>query len=144
MLAPLTAVCLAAAAHAYQIPQSYLYAILAMEGGQVGQAVPNRNGTTDLGPFQINTSWEVAIARYWRLPVEEAVIRVRDDGCANAVIASAILRGLTLRAKGDLVKALGLYHSRSYAIAASYREKALRFVGILVPPGGDYVDGHQE
>ena len=55
-LAPLTAACLATAAHAYHLPEIYLYAIVQTEGGRVGQAVHNTNGTDDLGPFQINTS----------------------------------------------------------------------------------------
>jgi hypothetical protein len=123
MLAPLTAVCLAAAAQAYRIPQDYLYAILAVEGGRVGAAVINKNGTHDLGPFQINTSWGNAIARYWRLPVEEALNRVRDDGCANALIAAAILRGCANETRDDMVAALGLYHSHSQGLAQPYREK---------------------
>jgi len=39
LLAPLTAACLATAAHAYHLPETYLYAIMRTEGGQVGQAV---------------------------------------------------------------------------------------------------------
>jgi hypothetical protein len=125
MLAPLTAVCLAAAAHAYKIPQSYLYAVLAVEGGRVGEAVLDKNGTSDLGPFQINTSWGIAIARYWRLPVEEALILIRDDGCANAVVATAILRRCADESGGDMAAAVGLYHSHSARLAEQYRAKAL-------------------
>jgi hypothetical protein len=123
MLAALTGACLAAAAHAYQIPERDLYAILAVEGGRVGEAVFNKNGTHDLGPFQINTSWGNAIARYWRLPVEKALNRVRDDGCANALIAAAILRGCANETRDDMVAALGLYHSHSPGLAQPYREK---------------------
>jgi hypothetical protein len=123
VLAPLTALCVAAAAHAYQIPKGYLDAILAVEGGRVGEAVLNKNGTRDLGPFQINTSWGTAIAQYWRLPVEDALIRVRDDGCANALIAAAILRGCANETRDDMVAAVGLYHSHSPGLAQSYREK---------------------
>ncbi len=125
MLAPLTAVCLAAAAHAYQIPQRYLYAILAVEGGRVGEAVHDKNGTSDLGPFQINTSWGIAIAHYWRLPIEAALIRVRDDGCANALVATAILRRCANETGGDLTTAVGLYHSHSARLAERYRAQAL-------------------
>lgn len=135
MLAPLTAACLAAAAHAYQIPESYLYAILAVEGGRVGEAVSNRNGTSDLGPFQINTSWGDAIARYWRLPVSEALSRVRDDGCANALIATAILKRDENETAGDMVAALGLYHAHSPTLARRYKAKVLFALGHLKAPG---------
>lgn len=125
MLTPLTAVCLAAAAHAYQIPEKVLYAILAVEAGRVGEAVPNPNGTHDLGPFQINTAWGQAVARYLAAPVEQALERVRDDGCANAIVAAAILKGCASETRGDLMAAVGLYHSHSDRLAKQYQAKAL-------------------
>jgi hypothetical protein len=125
MLAPLTAACIATAAGAYRIPESSLYAILAIEGGRVGQSVPDKNGTSDLGPFQINTRWGGSLALYWNLPVSEALERVRDDGCANAVAASAILKGVLNEAHGDFATALGLYHSHSRELGESYRQKVI-------------------
>jgi hypothetical protein len=133
MLAPLTAVCLAAAAHAYQIPEHYLYRILAVEGGRVGQAVADRNGTQDLGPFQVNSTWEETIARYWHMPINEALDRVRDDGCANVIIATAILRSCANEAQGDMTAAIGLYHSHSERLAEQYRAKALAALGSMIP-----------
>jgi hypothetical protein len=126
MLAPLTAICLAAAAHAYQIPQDYLYAMLVVEGGRVGEAIADRNGTQDLGPFQVNSVWGPAIGRYWKLSVPQALDRVRDDGCANAVIASAILRKCLIEARGDYPKAIGFYHSHSAPLSIRYRDSVLR------------------
>lgn len=128
MLAPLTAACLTAAAYAYQIPESYLYAILATEGGKVGQAIVNRNGTKDLGPFQINSIWGPVIGRFWGISAEDALVHVRDDGCASAVVAAAILRQCTTDARGDLPKALGLYHSPRPELAKRYREKVMAAV----------------
>jgi len=122
LLAPLTAFCLAASAHAYHLPEVYLHAILKTEGGQVGQQVRNTNGTYDLGPFQINTVWGPAIGRYWHIPATRALERVRDDGCANALIASAILKKMLIETKGDFPKAIGYYHSHTAALAASYRD----------------------
>jgi soluble lytic murein transglycosylase-like protein len=125
ILVALTAACIATAARAYEVPETYLYAILATEGGHVGQAVSNKNGTSDLGPFQINTSWGQALAHFWNLPTTEVLDRVRDDGCVNAIAASAILKGVLNQARGDLPMALGLYHSHSTKLAESYREKVL-------------------
>jgi hypothetical protein len=125
MLAPLTAVCLTAASQAYQIPPNYLYSILTTEGGRVGEATLNRNGTEDLGPFQINSAWGPAAGKYWHISVPQAIVRVRDDGCANALIASAILRKFLIETRGDLPKAIGFYHSHSEAKAASYRTAVL-------------------
>jgi hypothetical protein len=124
-LAPLTAACLSVAAHAYHLPETHLYAILMTEGGHVGQAVLNKNGTYDLGPFQINTVWGPAIGRYWHVSVPRALEHVRDDGCANAMIASAILKKLLIETRGDFPKAIGFYHSHTAALAATYRNAVL-------------------
>jgi hypothetical protein len=131
-LAPLTAACLAAAAHSYHLPETYLYAILRTEGGRVGQAVHNTNGTDDLGPFQINTAWGPAIGRYWHVSVPRALEHVRDDGCANAIIASAILKKMLIETRGDFPKAIGFYHSHTPARAASYRDAVLDVAAKLV------------
>jgi hypothetical protein len=125
LLAPLTAACLATAAHAYHLPEIYLYSIMRTEGGKVGQAVLNTNGTYDLGPFQINTSWGPAIGRYWRVSVPTALQYVRDNGCANALIASAILKKMLIETKGDFPKAIGYYHSHTPALAGQYRNMVL-------------------
>jgi hypothetical protein len=107
----------------YQFPSINLYAILAAEGGRVGQAVEDKNGTSDLGPFQINTRWRVSTA--------EALALVRDDGCANAIAAAAILKRAVNEAHGDLPAALGLYHSHSPELAESYRNRILLFAANL-------------
>jgi len=122
------------AAHNYQVPPVYLYAILKTEGGRVGQAVRNTNGTYDLGPFQINSAWGPAIGRFWRIPVPQALERVRDNGCANAVIASAIMRKYLVETKGDYPKAIGFYHSHTTALAASYRKAVLDTAATLLRP----------
>lgn len=125
MLVPLTAVCLAAAAHAYHLPPVYLQAILTTEGGHVGQAVQNKNGTFDLGPFQINSAWGPAIGQYWHVTAQRGLQHVRDNGCANAMIASAILKKYVLEAKGDFPKAIGFYHSHTKELAETYRTSVI-------------------
>jgi hypothetical protein len=132
----LTAACLAAAAHSYQLPPVYLYAILKTEGGQVGQAVHNTNGTWDLGPFQINSAWGPAISQYWHIPVLDALLWVRDNGCANATIAAAILKKYLNETKGNYPKAIGYYHSHTEALAAVYRKAVLNTAASLLHPAG--------
>lgn len=135
VLAPLTAACIAAAAHSYQLPPAYMFAILKTEGGHVGQQVRNTNGTYDLGPFQINTSWGPAIASFWHIPLAQAIAHVRDNGCANAVIATAILKKYLIESKGDYAKAIGYYHSHTEALASVYRKAVLDTVASFGKPG---------
>ncbi len=54
-LRPLTADCVLDAARISGMPVAALFAILATEGGKTGEALSNRNGTWDIGPFQVNT-----------------------------------------------------------------------------------------
>jgi Transglycosylase SLT domain len=124
-LIALTSACIAIAARAYQLPPIYLYAILAAERGHVGQAVENKNGSSDLGPFQINTQWGPALGRYWGVSNAEALARIRDDGCANAIAAAAVLKGFVNESNGDMPTALGFFHSHSINLAQVYREHVL-------------------
>ena len=116
MLVPLTAACLMAAAQSYAVPAESLYSVLRVEGGWIGLAKPNlrRDGTVrseDLGPFQINTAWLSTFSSYWRLPSQSSVYALlRDDGCAGAYAASAILRYHWQRT-GSLDRAVGYYHT---------------------------------
>ena len=131
MLVPLTAACLMAAAQSYAVPAESLYSVLRVEGGWVGLAKPNlrKDGTVrseDLGPFQINTAWLSTFTSYWRLHSQASVYALlRDDGCAGAYAASAILR-YHWQQTGSLDKAVGFYHTGPKgdpAAMASYLSK---------------------
>jgi len=123
MIAPLTAACIAAVATAYDVPAATLWTLLAQEGGHVGQVVHNTNGTVDIGPFQINSIWVHGFAVAWREPSDEsAFAHLRDRGCWNAAAAAAIMR-IELDATGDLMEAIGRYHSARPELALPYIEK---------------------
>jgi hypothetical protein len=49
--------CINAAAIQYHIPAKLIISILNVERGETGLAQRNKNGSYDLGPMQINTSW---------------------------------------------------------------------------------------
>lgn len=104
---PLTADCVLDAAHASGMPVAALFAILATEGGKTGEAVNNKNGTWDMGPFQINTTHVNELAAMGVAP--ETVLR---DGRVNAYAAAWLLRK-EYRRTGDLWQAIGAYHSRT-------------------------------
>ncbi len=54
---PVTVDCIDRAALDQQVPREILYAIGVVEGGKVGDIVYNKNGSYDLGVFQINSHW---------------------------------------------------------------------------------------
>lgn len=101
-----------------------LWALRDQEAGWLGAQVANSNGTHDLGPLQINSSW---VPRLGKLTGRaEPVIRawLAGDACFNVRAARWIfLSGLA--ASGDYWKAVGMYHSptlwrqRRYALSVA-------------------------
>ena len=75
---PVTIECVAEVSRRYQIPVALLGGVLAQERGRLGQSSPNKNGTWDMGPMQVNRSWLKFFAPYG---VTEH--RLKHDGCAN-------------------------------------------------------------
>ena len=106
-LRPLTADCVLDAAHSSGMPAAALFAILATEGGKTGEALSNKNGTWDMGPFQVNTVHLNELAAMGISP--DAVLR---DGRVDAYAAAWLLRK-EYRRTGNLWRAIGAYHSRT-------------------------------
>lgn len=107
MTRPLTTGCVLNAARASGMPPAALFGLLATEGGSMGEALSNTNGTWDLGCFQINTVHVNELAAMGIAP--ETLLR---DGCVNAYAAAWLLRKEYERT-GDLWLAIGAYHSRT-------------------------------
>lgn len=106
-LHPLTADCVLDAARVSGIPAAALFAILATEGGKTGEALSNKNGTWDMGPFQVNSVHLNELAAMGISPRS-----VLCDGRVNAHAAAWLLRKEYQRT-GNLWQAIGAYHSRT-------------------------------
>ena len=117
--------CMALVASVYQLPPRVLPAIQAVEGGRPGLVSPNRNGSEDLGIMQVNTLWLGPLSRYTGLPREAVRERLLGDACFNIAAAGLILRGYLDEAKGDLMLAVGFYHSHTPARHEAYRGKVV-------------------
>jgi soluble lytic murein transglycosylase-like protein len=125
----LFATCLLLSAHMYAVPPAVLQGIQHVEGGQAGQeAGPNVNGTYDLGPMQINTSWLPELASHWGVTEATARQWVRDDPCTNVGVAAWILR-TALDETNDLPTAIAYYHSHTPAYGEPYKQKVLHYIG---------------
>jgi len=83
--------------------------------------MPNRNGSYDMGPMQINSYWLPFLHRYG---VSEG--HMLHHGCYNVAVGAWIVRYEQARTHGDIWKAVGRYHSPSPGRAAGY---ALRVAG---------------
>lgn len=118
--------CMVATAAYYHLPPRVLPSIQSVEGGQVGTIHRNTDESEDLGLMQVNTRWVAPLARYTGQP--EAAIRYRllYDPCFNIAAAGAILRTYLNETNGQLMPAIGNYHSHTPALNLAYQERVTR------------------
>ncbi|MDR3452359.1 MAG: lytic transglycosylase domain-containing protein [Rhodoferax sp.] len=118
--------CMALVAHIYALPPRVLPSVQAVEGGRPGSVVPNKDGSADLGVMQINTRWLPALVAYTRLPEPVVRDRLTNQPCFNIAAAGAIMRTYLNETHGDLMRAVGNYHSHTEPLNQSYRLLVLR------------------
>lgn len=119
------ATCLMLAAQNYNVPPAVILGIMHVEGGKVGQAVgPNKNGSYDLGPMQINTLWVPKLAQHWRVNPQVAYKMIKDDACINVNVSAWILRQ-RLNESGNLTLAIAHYHSKTPKHGYVYARKVI-------------------
>jgi hypothetical protein len=117
--------CMLAVATALHLPPRVLPSIQAIEGGRVGMSRANSNGTEDLGLMQVNSTWLPVLARRTGLPPETVRKRMVQDGCFNIAIAGAVLRFYLHETHGDLLAAIGNYHSHKPIRHRAYQLKVI-------------------
>lgn len=116
--------CVFLAANTYHVPPAALMGIYQIEGGRLGQEVSNNNGSFDMGPMQINSSWLPMLSRKWGVSVETARRLVRDDACTNVGVAAWIVKQ-DLERTGNIATAIADYHSHTFPIGHQYKSKVV-------------------
>ena len=113
--------CMLQAAQYYSLPPRVLPTISKVEGGAVGSVHANTDGTSDLGVMQVNTRWVQPIAA--RIHETPAAVQDRliNDPCFNIAAAALILRSYLDETRGDLMQAVGDYHSHTLMLNLAYR-----------------------
>jgi len=87
-----------------------LWGLRDQEGGWIGAEVVNTNGSHDLGPLQVNSSWVPKLSKLTGRSPGQVRGWLISDPCFNVQAARWIfLSGL--HATGDYWKAVGVYHS---------------------------------
>ena len=95
------------------------------EGGAPGLVHQNTDGSADLGLMQVNTLWVPVVAR--ALGASEDTVRTHlvDDGCFSIRIAGAILWEYRRARRGDLMMAIGDYHSHTPPLNQAYQAQVV-------------------
>lgn len=126
MIIQATFACIMAAANAYGLDVNVLLALRSVEGGRSGAVSTNENRTYDMGEFQINSIWIEDVRKTFGFPDNAtAEIAVTNNGCINALVASAILYKQLQASGGNIYTAIGWYHSRTPHHAERYRRKVM-------------------
>jgi len=118
--------CLDAAARNAHVSPSVLLVLLYVEGGHPGTVSDNRNGTVDLGPMQVNSTWIGRIAARWRTTPQRTYAALRDSSCANIEAGSWILGQALAETHGDLWQAVAFYHSHTPRFGEAYLRRFYR------------------
>ncbi|MBS0561863.1 MAG: lytic transglycosylase domain-containing protein [Proteobacteria bacterium] len=129
--------CMAFVASVNHLPPRVLPSIQAVEGGAVGTVHRNTDGSDDLGVMQINTRWLPALATYFGMSQEAVRANLIHAPCFNIAAAGAVLRYYLNEAKGDLMLAIGYYHSHTMPLNLDYRARVVRSAAALFGSGQD-------
>ena len=128
--------CMALVASIYHLPPRVLPSIHHVEGGAPGNVQTNANGSQDLGVMQVNTLWLPALGRVAGLSESEVRDRLVNRACFNIAAAGAIMRLYLDEAKGDLMLAIGNYHSHTPVRNQNYQRLVRSAATRLFVSGG--------
>ena len=128
--------CMALVASFYHLPPRVLPAIHSVEGGVPGSVSHNADGSDDLGVMQVNTQWLMPLAQVSRLPTEEVRRRLVVEPCFNIAAAGLIMRSYLAETHGDLMRAVGDYHSHTPVRNLAYQTRVVAAARRLFAPVG--------
>ncbi len=123
--------CMTLVAHLYGLPPRVLPSIHRVEGGAPGLVHRNAGGSDDLGVMQVNTLWLPALARYTRTSTATVRRRLTGEACYNIAAAGAIMRTYLDETHGDLMRAIGDYHSHTVALNLGYQGAVLSAATVM-------------
>lgn len=117
--------CVNQAAVTYHVPATLIISVLGTEGGKVGSATPNTNGTYDYGPMQINSIWLEPLKPYGITKQQ-----LQYDPCINVAVGAWILSTRIASSK-ELWHGVATYHSYGLPENVRYQTKVSRVYRLL-------------
>lgn len=118
---PATIECVLESAIRRNVPANVLLAIGQHEAGKEGSALPNSNGTFDLGRTGVNTTHLVELEKYG-VRQSTAKYYLMYDGCYNYEMAAFLLRRHLEGCKQDFWTCVANYHSKTPSKNARYKK----------------------
>ncbi len=109
--------CINRAAIIYSVPATVIISVLKTEGGQVGLASLNKNGTVDYGPMQVNSVFLKQIAPYGYTQQQ-----IQYNPCINLMVGVWILSREIANGK-SYWQGVANYHSHTETLNQSYQQQ---------------------
>jgi hypothetical protein len=120
------AACTLMAANTNKVPAAVLIGMMHVEDSHIGkESKPDTNGDYDIGPMQISSRILPQLAQNWKVDIDTAHKRLRDDGCVNMDVAASILRK-KIDAAGSLYVGIALYHSNTVEPDPAYADRVIK------------------
>jgi hypothetical protein len=110
-------ICINQAAIDYHMPAIAIVSVLKAEGGKVGMASKNKNGTVDYGPMQVNSIWLSKLRA-----VGYTKEQLQNDPCVNVRVGTWILAQKVADGK-DWWNGVGNYNSYTKSLNEKYQQK---------------------
>lgn len=110
----------------HHLPPNVLPSIQQVEGGRPNLVSENKNGTQDLGVMQINTRWIEPLKRTTGETGATIYKRLKEDSCYNIAVAGAIMKLYLRETNGDMMQAIGNYHSHTPYLNNQYQLKIIK------------------
>jgi hypothetical protein len=117
--------CVNKAAVIYHVPAKLILSVLVIEGGHVGLALANKNGSFDYGPMQINSIWLPQIQKYGYTQRQ-----LQYDPCVNVMVGTWILSQNIANASTTW-RGVGGYHSHTPTLNYHYQTKVSEVYQLL-------------
>jgi len=114
--------CIQDAAIQFHVPIKIIITVLNIERGQLGALEKNKNGTYDIGPLQINSTWLPTLKKHGISQYD-----VQWNPCINVKIGTWLL-AKAIASEGDLLKGISNYHSHTPYFNHQYSQQVkIRF-----------------
>ncbi|WP_455233613.1 lytic transglycosylase domain-containing protein [Geopseudomonas aromaticivorans] len=128
--------CVIQTLNTYALPPDLFIGYLGQEGGRVGMANRNSNGSLDYGPGQVNSVWLKSLRAYG---VTEQSLQW--DPCMNIWVSGWIMRRCLNKFSGDFWKGVGCYHVGEFPSKPAHFRRMNEYAHLVHSKAAKYRQG---
>lgn len=112
-----TEYCIQETAKRFDLSEAILKAMLKVEAASIGELRVNQDGSYNIGPMQVNSSWLQKFDNY--ISLNDLIY----NGCTNLQVGAWVLKYQVNKAGNDLWQGVRNYHNIAQDLAISYQKQ---------------------